>query len=212
MLGKVKELTRYEVRARDGELGKLEDVAFDDRSWQVRYLVIDTGSSPGQRALMHPLVVRGCDPDRRLVELTVSRRQVETSPAFDIVQPASWASAERYYRHFGWPPYWPQRGFGAAAEPGDPHLRSGREVPGWEVQGRDGRIGYVDDLLVDTGLWSIRFLLVSTGEFWSKKAVLLAPAAAKQIDWNEKRVHVDRDRDGIRRGPAWQSAPLLNRL
>ena len=212
MLANVTDLTRYQLNARDGELGRLEDVAFDDKSWQVRYLIVDARNWLGRRVLMHPLAVRRCDHDRRLIDLMVSRRQAETSPPFDVDRPVSWASAERFYRHFGWPPYWPQRGFGAAAEPGDPDLHVARDLTGYQVQGRDGRIGRVEDLLVDSGLWSIPFLVVITGEFWSKKSVLIAPAAARQIEWSEKRVHVDRDRAGIRRGPAWHSASRISRL
>src|SRR5690606_23430675 len=44
------------------------------------------------------------------------------------------------------------------------HLRSSDEVLGYAVQGVNGLIGHVDDLLLDDATWRITGLLVDTGE------------------------------------------------
>lgn len=31
------------IRATDGELGKVEELYFDDESWAIRYLTVETG-------------------------------------------------------------------------------------------------------------------------------------------------------------------------
>jgi hypothetical protein len=211
MLATVEDLTRYEVHARDGGLGRLCDLSFDDQTWQVRYLILDTRSWLGRRVLMHPLGVRRCDHDRRLVELMVTREQVENSPPVDADQPLTWRLAERYYRYFRWPTYWVPGGFGFKPDRDDPRLRRGREVAGLKLEGRDGRLGRVEDALVDTSLWSVRFLVVGARDLWSKKQVLIAPGSAERIEWDEKLVHIDQDRDGLRRGPAWPQRLLPDR-
>lgn len=44
MLNSVNDLTRAKVTASDGDLGPVKAAFFDDRSWVVRYLVVNTGS------------------------------------------------------------------------------------------------------------------------------------------------------------------------
>ncbi|HEX6102828.1 MAG TPA: PRC-barrel domain-containing protein, partial [Alphaproteobacteria bacterium] len=43
MLYRVDHLRGYTIRATDGEIGTVDDLLFDDRSWIVRYVVVDTG-------------------------------------------------------------------------------------------------------------------------------------------------------------------------
>jgi sporulation protein YlmC with PRC-barrel domain len=44
MLRELKELVGRTVVARDGDIGEVKDVYFDDEAWGVRYLVTDIGS------------------------------------------------------------------------------------------------------------------------------------------------------------------------
>ena len=43
MLRSLNEIIGYRIEASDGELGRAKDFSFDDLSWVVRYLVVDTG-------------------------------------------------------------------------------------------------------------------------------------------------------------------------
>jgi len=40
----VKDLKGYAIGATDGDIGKLDDFYFDDKSWTIRYLVAETGN------------------------------------------------------------------------------------------------------------------------------------------------------------------------
>jgi hypothetical protein len=44
MLRLAKDLNSFTLGARDGEIGKVKEFYFDDRSWTVRYLVAETGN------------------------------------------------------------------------------------------------------------------------------------------------------------------------
>ena len=44
MLRTSSELIRYDVKATDGSIGRVTDLLFDDQSWKVRSIVVDTGS------------------------------------------------------------------------------------------------------------------------------------------------------------------------
>ena len=44
MLRSLKDLRGYAIRASDGVIGKVDDFYFDDETWAIRYLVVDTGT------------------------------------------------------------------------------------------------------------------------------------------------------------------------
>jgi len=44
----------------------------------------------------------------------------------------------------------------------DRHLRSTKEVTGYQFGALDGEIGHVDDFIVDDETWAIRYLVVAT--------------------------------------------------
>ena len=52
-LKSIKEIKGYEQTALDGQIGKCLDFLFDDNSWAVRYLVVDTNQwLPRQKVLI----------------------------------------------------------------------------------------------------------------------------------------------------------------
>jgi uncharacterized protein YrrD len=80
-LRSVKEVTGYHIRARDGEVGHVEDVLFDDRSWLLRYLVVDTRNwLPGKRVVVAPEWVRDVSWVDRQVVVDLSRDAIRSSP------------------------------------------------------------------------------------------------------------------------------------
>jgi hypothetical protein len=44
MLRSVTHLQGFSLRALDGEIGKVDEFYFDDETWAIRYLVVNTGS------------------------------------------------------------------------------------------------------------------------------------------------------------------------
>jgi sporulation protein YlmC with PRC-barrel domain len=223
MLAALKNLFAYEIKARDPDLlGGLHDLSFDDLSWQVRHLIVDTTAWLARKLMLHPLAVRRLDPTSRLIELTVARAHVEQAPALDPDEPLSRARAEPYYRYFAWPPYWQPFGPGfargprlhppspdnpvertavGAAEDCDPHLRSARALIGCLVRARDEPVGQVDDVLVDVGTWEIKQLVVDTRSWWSGKNVLVSVSDAARVHWARRLIRLDLDPEGISRTP-----------
>lgn len=55
MLRRVKDLMGYRIEATDDEIGSVQDFYFDDETWTIRYLVVDTGGwLPGRSVLIAP--------------------------------------------------------------------------------------------------------------------------------------------------------------
>jgi sporulation protein YlmC with PRC-barrel domain len=91
----------------------------------------------------------------------------------------------------------------------DPHLRSYREVVGYHIEALDGEIGQVQGLLVDEESWAIRYLVVSTSNWWLGHDVLVAPQWIQRLNWAKQTVAVDLTRDALKQAPTYDPASPL---
>ena len=58
MLWNATTITGYAIAAKDGSLGSVSDFLFDDESWLIRWLIVDTGKwLSGRKALLPPFVL-----------------------------------------------------------------------------------------------------------------------------------------------------------
>ena len=93
----------------------------------------------------------------------------------------------------------------------DPHLRSCKAVVGYHIEASDGEIGHVQGLLVDAETWAIRYLVVSTSNWWLGHEVLVAPQWIKHISWADQTVAVDLKRADLQQAPRYDPALPLSR-
>jgi uncharacterized protein YrrD len=78
MLRSVSDLQHFTITATDGSLGSMSDLYFDDRSWAVRYLVVEAGTwLPSGRVFVPPASIRSADSSTLRVAL--SKNQVNVS-------------------------------------------------------------------------------------------------------------------------------------
>ena len=81
MLQSTKRLHGYKLGASDGAIGHVKDFYFDDRAWTVRYVVADTGSwIQGRLVLLSPRAFGKLDHDEKVLDVNLTRRQIERSP------------------------------------------------------------------------------------------------------------------------------------
>ena len=209
MLRSLKALAGYKIKAVDGDIGKVIDFLFDDLHWTTRYLVTDTMEFWDGQVLISPISFRHADWTTRSFYLRLTRDEVKASPGVDRDKPvshqydrdllmvdANWAKPEHEVRH-------------EAA--GDPHLRSVKQVTGYQVQGSDGEIGHIEDFIVDEETWTIRYLVIDTSNWWTGKKVLVAPHWATRIRWEESKVYINLTKDEIKNSPTWNPEALVNR-
>jgi len=228
-LRRFRELTELTLQATDGELGSVEDLYLDDRSWHVRYLVVNTGGwLLGRAVLIAPISVRDIDDAERALRVNLTRAEIEQSPPIDRVTPVSRAYEQAYYRHFRLAPYWdilPGPGRTAVpypgtvppavetaappAEPEHPHLRSATELAGYAIRARDGDIGHVEDVVIDDEEWVVRYMEVDTRKWLSGKKVLAQIGRIDDISWTDRSVTVSLPRRAIESAPAYNPAELI---
>jgi len=169
MLRGIGDLKRFSIAATDGNLGSVSDLCFDDRSWAVRYLVIDAGRwFPGRRLFVSPISVR--TSALPTLHLGLSMRKVEIGTVSSArpcgVLPESLARA---------------------GDGGDSHLQTATAVVGYAIRTEDGEIGHVKDVLVDDKAWAIRYLVVDTEHWWAGNTVLVSPGWFTRVAWDESK-------------------------
>ncbi len=115
MLNAVSSLKGLEIHAKDGALGTVSDFLFDDSTWKVRWMVVDTGRwLTGRKVLIHPSAVISADYGRRQLAVGLTKAQVQDSP--DILQdrPVSRQMQNDLYGYYGWDPLWGGGMFGGS--------------------------------------------------------------------------------------------------
>jgi hypothetical protein len=107
MLWNASMIRGYAIAASDGRLGTVSDFLFDDSSWLVRWLVVDTGKwLSGRKVLLSPFVLGHLDPKEREFTVELTMRQVKDSPDVDTDRPVSRQMETNIYDYYGWSPYW----------------------------------------------------------------------------------------------------------
>ncbi len=71
------------IEAMDGDIGSVQDLYFDDQTWTVRYVVVDTGTwLPGRQVLISPFAFQVVQGASRL-RTSLTKEQVRDSPSID---------------------------------------------------------------------------------------------------------------------------------
>jgi hypothetical protein len=130
MLFAVTGLQGCPVEGSDGRVGTVKDFLFDDQSWKVRWMVVDTGHwLPGRQILIHPSAIAPLDlalPAKRVlpmmtrgdtlvVSVHLTQQQIEASPEAREDEPVTKQMEADLYDYYGWDPYWGATHFGANA-------------------------------------------------------------------------------------------------
>ena len=120
MLRNVKDLEGCAIRATDGTIGHVTDLYFDDLTWAVRYLVVETGHwLASRKVLISPIAVGQPDWESRVLPVSITRSQVQLSPDIDTDKPVSRQHEMLYLGYYGYPYYWAGDGlWGQGSYPG----------------------------------------------------------------------------------------------
>jgi hypothetical protein len=97
----------YAIAASDGHLGTVSDFLFDDVTWVVRWLVVDTGTwLSGRKVLLPALALGHINPSRNEFAVRLTKQEVRDSPNIGTKRPVSRQMEASVYDYYGWSPYW----------------------------------------------------------------------------------------------------------
>lgn len=221
---KLGQLVGYGLQARNGEIGSLEEIYFDDDQWTVRYFVVRTGGwLLGRRVLVVPSVVTSVDETTKRLNVDLTRAQIKACPPLDTQLPVSRRYERQYYQYYGWEPYWggdpllaptsldPERARDAQTDADEYHLRSSKEATGSRIHALDGEIGYVVDLIVEEPEWLVRYLEVDTRHWLPGKRVLIGTPWISHAAWHKNVVSVDLPCEAIQTAPTYDPNKIIGR-
>jgi hypothetical protein len=228
---KVSTLTGYKLNCLDGETGESKEFYFDDVTWCIRYMAVNIPGKIGYHVLLPVEALGTPDQIRHVFPVQLTMEQVRSSPVIDIDNPVSRQQEYALHEHYAWPVYWsggfydpsgismmPDLAYDVEVSAGrlsdgvrklDPNLRSIRELADCSVHATDGRIGHVEDVLVDNENWIIRYLVVNTRNWLPERLVLVSPQWMKRVSWADRDVFVDLTREAVKKSPKYVSAQVV---
>jgi hypothetical protein len=221
------------VRAKDGDLGRVEQFYFDDHKWVIRYMVVDTGRwLHGRQVLISTAALKEPKWKSRVFPVNITKEQVKNSPSIDTDKPVSRQHEAKLHNYYDWPIYWttglePYAGIGYPVpthlpqatkkqdlpleKPADPNLRSTRQITGYYIQAIDGEIGHVEGFIVDDETWAIRYVVVNTHNWLPGRKVLVFPAWISRVSWDKSKVFVDLSHESVKNSPAFDPSKPVSR-
>jgi len=92
----------YSVLANRGEVGKISDFIFDDRTWAIRYLVVSTGRLlGGKQVLIAPRWTKEISWKRQQMYVDMENSKIEEAPEYNVDEPVTPEYEEKLYAHYG---------------------------------------------------------------------------------------------------------------
>jgi stress response protein YsnF len=106
-LRSAKEVSGYYIETLDGEIGHVEDFVVEDRTWAIRYIVVDTRNWwPGKKVIVSPEWIRSVSWSDRKVYVDLEREKIKEAPEYSLTTPITRDYETRVHRHYGRRGYW----------------------------------------------------------------------------------------------------------
>jgi hypothetical protein len=222
----LKSSTMYAV---DGRIGTVEDFYFDEITWEIRYLLSNPESClDNMHRLVPALAIDNIQRDGQSILVELTQQQIENSPPLSRHQTVSRHYETEYYGYYGWPPYWEQDRPPALQRSGSCSLRSNKSedtvvvhpmfthifstdsLRGCTITSYDGIAGHVEDLVLDTKLWSIPYLQVKTRHDGPNKQILVSSDWVCQINMSQRAIYTDLPCSLIAQAPGFDPAQTIS--
>ncbi len=233
MVKRLRDFENWTVVGSDRQdIGPVKDFYVDDERWVVRYLLTDAGGWLATNpVLVSPVAIDRLDWENSRIHVDLTRDQVGSAPQLSTDSRIDRDYEAAYFGYYGYPQYWvgphawglgPMPARVAAAAPGvepvkasdfggDGHLRGVNDVSGHHIQALDGELGHVEDFLIDTESWSVRYLVIDTSNWIGGKTVVVAPEWVRRVDWKDRLIHIDLTREGIKESPEYDPTVEMTR-
>ena len=98
----------YDIQASDDSIGHVQDLIFDDESWAIRYLVVDTRNwwPGGKKVLIATRWIDRIDWASSTVKVALTREQIKASPAYEDAMPIARDYEKRLHDAYDRQGYW----------------------------------------------------------------------------------------------------------
>jgi uncharacterized protein YrrD len=102
-----KSVIGYSIYARDGTIGEVKEMLVDERTWAIRYFVVNTSSWwVGHSVLVTPQWIERVSWPERGVYVNLTRQAVKESPNYDGTETLNRTEETHLHTHYDRPGYW----------------------------------------------------------------------------------------------------------
>jgi sporulation protein YlmC with PRC-barrel domain len=96
------EIMRYYVHASDGDIGHVQGLVVDEKSWAIRYIIVNTSNWwMGHKVLISPEWIDDVDWPESKLSIDLTRQAVKDSPPYDPNAPLSLQQEAGIHAHYG---------------------------------------------------------------------------------------------------------------
>jgi len=86
----INSLLGYTIKGTDGEIGKVEEFYFDDRTSTIRYMIVRTGGwFSEKKVLISPEVFQKAEWETETLSVNLTLEKIKNSPDIDTDEPVS---------------------------------------------------------------------------------------------------------------------------
>ncbi|WP_026689141.1 PRC-barrel domain-containing protein [Alteribacter aurantiacus] len=213
------------VIGKDKEIGSIQDLYVEERTWTVRYFVVGGGFLGEKRRFISPASVIDYSIEEERFHVSISEQEAKESPDPDQ-EPLSRTFEREFSMYYNLNPYWIGGGlWGAGAMPRDLTNEAASDVESMEEEERpllsiddvkeseliaeNETVGKIKDALIDDQSFTIRYFVVDTKG--DGKNILLYTSWVDEVDWTSNLVRVDVSKEKLRDAPEFQTDRPIDR-
>lgn len=105
------EVIGYGLHATDGDVGHVSGMLVDEKSWAIRYLIVETGHWwSGHTVLIAPLWIDQIQWSERNVTVSLTQNEVKNAPLYDSSMPLNRELEIKMHQHYRRAGYWQREG------------------------------------------------------------------------------------------------------
>jgi hypothetical protein len=102
------EIMRYYVHASDGDIGHVQGLLVEEKTWAIRYIIVNTSNWwLGHQVVIAPKWIAGVNWAESMVSVDLTRQAIKTAPAYDSEASIDREQEARIHTHYGRHGYWP---------------------------------------------------------------------------------------------------------
>jgi len=103
------EIMRYYVHASDGDIGHVQGLIVDEKSWAIRYIIVNTSNWwLGHNVIISPAWIVDVDWAESKLSIGLTRQAIKDSPPYDPKSPLSRDQEAGIHAPYGRDGYWPR--------------------------------------------------------------------------------------------------------
>lgn len=225
----------FSLHASDGLIGKVKEIYFDDQTWMIRYLIVETGSwLSNRKVLISPTALMKSSREDGSFPVNLTKDQIRNSPDIDTDKPVSRQQEVALFGYYPWQPYWGSgfyagglmdtsgsglvidKAISTEADKNDKHadddlhLRSTYKITGYHIHATDGEIGHLTDFVFDDQSWRLIYIVVNTKNWLAKHRVLIPVEDIKEIRWLDSEICLNISMEKVRHTRILNPAEFTN--